>query len=79
MSTDDRRAVSGAPGARTRTRPGEEETPRARRLALAEMAVGLPAAAWGARRRSAGWVAAGAVLMAHGMLELSYETVFPRD
>lgn len=53
--------------------------PRARRLALAEMAVGLPAAAWGARRRSLGWTAAGTVLMVHGVLELSYETVFPRD
>ncbi|MEU9277858.1 hypothetical protein AB0D87_08720 [Streptomyces sp. NPDC048342] len=53
--------------------------PRARRLALAEMAVGVPAAAWGVRRRSVGWTLVGAVLMAHGALELSYETVLPRD
>ncbi|WP_406440466.1 hypothetical protein OHB00_33885 [Streptomyces sp. NBC_00631] len=52
---------------------------RAHRLALAEMAVGVPAAAWGVRRRSAGWAAVGAVLMVHGALELSYETVLPRD
>ncbi|MEU9346805.1 hypothetical protein AB0D74_36920 [Streptomyces sp. NPDC048278] len=74
MSTDESRAglrLSGAQGA--------EGVPRARRLALAEVAVGLPAAAWGMRRRSVGWAAVGAVLMAHGALELSYETVFPRD
>ncbi|WP_089099777.1 hypothetical protein [Streptomyces hyaluromycini] len=53
--------------------------PRAHRLALAEVVVGLPAAAWGMRRRSVGWAAVGAVLMVHGALELSYETVFPRD
>lgn len=34
---------------------------------------------WGLRRRSVGWTAAGAVLVAHGMLELAYESVFPRD
>ncbi|WP_316783811.1 hypothetical protein [Streptomyces sasae] len=53
--------------------------PRAHRLALAEVAVGVPVAAWGVRRRSAGWAAVGMALMAHGGLELSYETVFPRD
>ncbi|MER7835708.1 hypothetical protein ABTY98_07260 [Streptomyces sp. NPDC096040] len=60
---------------------GEAEggTPRAHRLALAEVAVGAPVAAWGVRRRSVGWAVVGAVLMVHGVLELSYETVFPRD
>ncbi|MER5521263.1 hypothetical protein [Streptomyces sp. NPDC002763] len=53
--------------------------PRARRLALAEVAVGVPAAAWGVRRRSVRWAVVGTVLMVHGALELSYETVFPRD
>ncbi|MEU9447971.1 hypothetical protein [Streptomyces sp. NPDC048277] len=53
--------------------------PRAHRLALAEVAVGVPVAAWGVRRRRVGWAAVGMVLMAHGGLELSYETVFPRD
>jgi hypothetical protein len=53
--------------------------PGARRLALAEVAVGVPAAAWGVWRRSVGWAVVGAALMVHGALELSYETVFPRD
>ncbi|MFD3584865.1 hypothetical protein [Streptomyces sp. NPDC058683] len=79
MSTDESRAVSRPPGAGTRTPPGAECLPRAHRLALAEVAVGLPAAAWGLRRRSVAWAALGAVLTAHGALELSYETVFPRD
>ncbi|MGW1624613.1 hypothetical protein [Streptomyces sp. NPDC002172] len=74
MSTDESRAVSRPPGSQS-----AEGVPRAHRLALAEVAVGLPAAAWGMRRRSVGWAAVGAVLTAHGALELSYETVFPRD
>ncbi|MER5528359.1 hypothetical protein ABT075_27865 [Streptomyces sp. NPDC002677] len=53
--------------------------PRAHRLALAEVAVGAPVAAWGVRRRSVGWAVVGVVLMVHGALELSYETMFPRD
>ncbi|MFF7978480.1 hypothetical protein ACFZDK_05010 [Streptomyces sp. NPDC007901] len=53
--------------------------PRAHWLALAELAVGVPVAAWAVRRRSVGWAAVGTVLMVHGGLELSYETVFPRD
>ena len=53
--------------------------PRARRVALAEVTVGLPGVAWAARRRSAGWAAVAAVLVVHGVLELSYETVLPRD
>ncbi|MEU0966639.1 hypothetical protein ABZ357_14935 [Streptomyces sp. NPDC005917] len=57
----------------------EEGMPRAHRLALAEVAVGMPVAAWGVRRRSVAWAAVGAVLIVHGALELSYETVFPRD
>ncbi|MEW1776249.1 hypothetical protein [Streptomyces sp. NPDC086777] len=77
MSTDESRAVSRPPGAQGGQ--GGEGMPRAHRLALAEVAVGLPAAAWGMRRRSVAWAAVGAVLMAHGALELSYETVFPRD
>ncbi|MFJ9348872.1 hypothetical protein [Streptomyces sp. NPDC101237] len=80
MATEEHRgARPRPPGAGTRTVTGEDGIPRARRLALAEMAVGLPAAAWGARRRSLGWTAAGTVLLVHGALELSYETVFPRD
>ncbi|MFJ9564138.1 hypothetical protein ACIRQQ_29390 [Streptomyces fuscichromogenes] len=79
MSTDEYRNASRLSEAGTPARPGGDVVPRAHRLALAEMAVGLPAAAWGARRRSVGWAVVGAVLMAHGALELSYETVFPRD
>ncbi|MEU2425262.1 hypothetical protein ABZ619_30300 [Streptomyces sp. NPDC007851] len=52
---------------------------KARLLALAEVAVGVPAAAWGVRRRRVGWAVVGAVLLVHGVLELSYETVFPPD
>ncbi|MEV5956642.1 hypothetical protein AB0M11_23205 [Streptomyces sp. NPDC051987] len=72
MSTDGYRAV-------TRPLSSDAAMPRAHRLALAEVAVGVPAAAWGVRRRSVGWAAVGAVLLAHGVLELSYETVLPRD
>ncbi|MEV7980630.1 hypothetical protein [Streptomyces sp. NPDC086519] len=79
MSTDAHRAVSRPAGTGERTQLGDEAMPRARRLALAEVAVGVPAAAWGVRRRSVGWAVVGAVLMVHGALELSYETVLPRD
>lgn len=64
--------TGGDGGARGGTAP-------AHRLAVAELAVGVPVAAWGVRRRSAGWAVAGAVLTVHGVLELSYETMFPRD
>ncbi|MEU2617477.1 hypothetical protein ABZ642_04805 [Streptomyces sp. NPDC007157] len=79
MSTDESSAFSRPPGPGTRTPPGADGLPRAHRVALAEMAVGLPAVAWGMRRRSVMWAAVGAVLTAHGAMELSYETVFPRD
>ncbi|WP_167391717.1 hypothetical protein [Streptomyces humi] len=49
------------------------------KVAWGEVCVGVPAVLWGARRRSVPWVLAGAVLLVHGVLELSYETVFPRD
>ncbi|MFV0133679.1 hypothetical protein ACLGIH_10645 [Streptomyces sp. HMX87] len=47
--------------------------PRARALALAQVAAGLPLTAFGARRRSGGWVAAGLLLLAHGALGLTYD------
>ncbi|MGI5378165.1 hypothetical protein ACQEV2_28725 [Streptomyces sp. CA-251387] len=53
--------------------------PKAHALALAQVAAGLPLAAWGLRRRSGGWIAAGAVLLAHGALGLAYEAVRPLD
>ncbi|MDO0936252.1 hypothetical protein QQY66_32810 [Streptomyces sp. DG2A-72] len=53
--------------------------PRARALALAQVAVGLPLAVWGVRRRSGGWVVAGALLVAHGAFGLTYGIVRPRD
>ncbi|MFJ9325746.1 hypothetical protein ACIRPN_14740 [Streptomyces sp. NPDC101230] len=46
--------------------------PRARAIATAQLAAGLPLLLWGARRRSGGWVAAGAVLLAQGALGLAY-------
>ena len=53
--------------------------PKAHALALAQVAAGLPLAAWGLRRRSGGWIVAGAVLLAHGALGLAYEAVRPLD
>jgi hypothetical protein len=53
--------------------------PKARALALAQLAVGLPLAVWGLRRRSGGWLAAGALLLAQGALGLSYDLAHPRD
>ncbi|MFK0167462.1 hypothetical protein ACIQU5_01525 [Streptomyces sp. NPDC090306] len=46
--------------------------PRARTLALAQVAAGVPLAGWGMRRRG-GWAAAGALLVAHGALGLAYD------
>ncbi|MGV9887566.1 hypothetical protein [Streptomyces sp. NPDC003395] len=54
-------------------------TPRARALATAQLAVGLPLAVWGLRRRSPGWTAAGALLVAHGALSLTYGLTHPPD
>ncbi|MEU6378579.1 hypothetical protein [Streptomyces sp. NPDC046909] len=54
-------------------------TPKARALALAQVATGLPLAAWGLRHRSGGWVTAGALLLAHGALGLAYDLARPRD
>ncbi|MFI6012039.1 hypothetical protein ACIBAG_25020 [Streptomyces sp. NPDC051243] len=53
--------------------------PRARVLAFAEVAAGLPLTAWGLRHRSGGWIVAGAVLLAHGALGLAYSAVRPLD
>ncbi|GAB2725965.1 hypothetical protein [Streptomyces bullii] len=53
--------------------------PGARALALAQVAAGLPLTAWGVRRRSGGWIATGALLLAHGALGLAYEVTHPRD
>ncbi|MFJ2092462.1 hypothetical protein ACIOEW_24785 [Streptomyces sp. NPDC087901] len=49
--------------------------PRARALAGAQLAAGLPIALWGAGRRSGGWVFAGALLMVHGALGLAYDRI----
>ncbi|MBZ9643290.1 hypothetical protein [Streptomyces sp. PSKA30] len=53
--------------------------PRARALALAQVAAGLPLTAWGLRRHSGGWTTAGALLLAHGTLGLAYDLGRPRD
>ncbi|MFF7519627.1 hypothetical protein [Streptomyces pseudovenezuelae] len=53
--------------------------PKARALSLAQMATGLPLAAWGLRHRSSGWLTAGALLLTHGALGLSYDLTHPRD
>ncbi|KMS68562.1 membrane protein [Streptomyces viridochromogenes] len=53
--------------------------PRAPTLALAQVAVGLPVTVWGLRRHSGGWIAAGAVLLAHGALALAYDLTHVPD
>ncbi|MBB4712647.1 hypothetical protein BJ965_002529 [Streptomyces luteogriseus] len=53
--------------------------PRARALALAQVAAGLPLLVRGLRRRGGGWAAAGALLLAHGALGLTYALTHPRD
>ncbi|WP_372343086.1 hypothetical protein [Streptomyces sp. KL116D] len=47
--------------------------PKARALAALQLAAGLPLAVHGLRRRSGGWLTAGAVLLAHGALGLAYD------
>ncbi|MQY34794.1 hypothetical protein SRB17_27640 [Streptomyces sp. RB17] len=52
--------------------PGSGD-PRARWLGMAQVGVGAPVTVWGIWRRSAGWVAAGVLLLAHGALGMAYE------
>lgn len=59
--------------------PGLPGVPGPRALALAQVAAGIPLTAWGLRRRNGGWIAAGALLLAHGALGLMYTTVWPWD
>ncbi|MFF5564660.1 hypothetical protein ACFY7Z_02165 [Streptomyces sp. NPDC012623] len=47
--------------------------PRARLLGTFQLAAGIPLSVWAVRRRSAGWAFAGALMIAHGVLELTYE------
>jgi hypothetical protein len=54
-------------------------TPKARALAAAQLAAGLPLTVLGLRRRSGGWTVAGALLLAHGALGLAYDVTRPRD
>ncbi|MEU5097311.1 hypothetical protein [Streptomyces sp. NPDC020996] len=76
------RPASGAAG----TGPGPRNawlpwagTSKGQTLALAQLAAGLPLTAWGAYRRSGGWLAAGALLLAHGALGLAYAPMRPLD
>jgi hypothetical protein len=71
--------LDGAADGRHASRLAWSGTPASRALALAQMATGLPLALWGLRHRSAGWITAGAVLLAHGALGLSYELIRPWD
>jgi len=54
-------------------------SPQALALSLAQVAAGLPLMVWSVRRRSGGWLVAGALLLAHGALGLAYDFVLPRD
>lgn len=47
--------------------------PRARALAAAQLAAGVPLLLWALRRRSGAWATAGTVLVAHGALGLAYD------
>ncbi|WP_369233409.1 hypothetical protein AB5J56_16060 [Streptomyces sp. R21] len=47
--------------------------PKARALAAAQLATGLPLTAWGMHRRSGGWIVAGALLVIHGALGFAYD------
>ncbi|WP_328930417.1 hypothetical protein OG429_25550 [Streptomyces sp. NBC_00190] len=49
--------------------------PKARLLGAAQVAAGAPLLVWAAHRRSPGWAAAGAVLVAQGALSLAYDRV----
>ncbi|MGW6959083.1 hypothetical protein [Streptomyces sp. PAN_FS17] len=53
--------------------------PKSRPLALAQVVVGLPLTVWALRHRSAGWAAAGALLLVDGALGLAYSVVRPLD
>ncbi|WP_155056890.1 hypothetical protein [Streptomyces blattellae] len=64
---------------RARTVPWPPWPGDPRDLSLAQVAVGLPLAVWGVRRRSGGWVVAGVLLVAHGVFGLTYGIVRPRD
>ncbi|MFJ8860056.1 hypothetical protein ACIRD8_16665 [Streptomyces sp. NPDC102451] len=46
--------------------------PRARAVATAQVAAGLPLTLWGARRRSGGWITAGLILLVQGLLGFAY-------
>ncbi|MDF6044836.1 hypothetical protein LRD69_22335 [Streptomyces sp. JH14] len=49
--------------------------PRARALAVAQLAAGLPLVAWGMGRRSGGWAFAGVLLIVHGAAGLAYDRI----
>ncbi|MEU0134261.1 hypothetical protein ABZ172_09530 [Streptomyces sp. NPDC006296] len=49
--------------------------PKARAVATAQVAAGLPLTLWGARRRSGGWITAGLLLLVHGLRGLAYDRV----
>ncbi|MEU2266486.1 hypothetical protein ABZ568_08620 [Streptomyces olindensis] len=53
--------------------------PRARALALAQLAAGVALTAWGLRRHSGGRLVAGALFLAHGTWGLAYGLTHPRD
>ncbi|MEU7578151.1 hypothetical protein AB0B50_11165 [Streptomyces sp. NPDC041068] len=53
--------------------------PKARALAAAQVAAGLPLAVWAVRRRSGGWAAAAVLLLVQGAVGLAYDRMRARD
>ncbi|MFI6060799.1 hypothetical protein [Streptomyces sp. NPDC051286] len=49
--------------------------PKARALATAQLAAGVPLVTWGIGRRSGGWAFAGALLIVHGALGLACDRI----
>ncbi|MHC0431735.1 hypothetical protein ACX6XY_16360 [Streptomyces sp. O3] len=53
--------------------------PRARALSAVQLAAGVPVTLWGVRRRSAGWLLAGLLLLTHGAGGIAYDALRTRD
>ncbi|MFJ9537987.1 hypothetical protein ACIRPX_12085 [Streptomyces sp. NPDC101225] len=75
----DRTEHHAADGGRLAPRMLRSGTRGSRALSLAQVAAGLPLTVWGVRRRSWGWIAAGVLLLGHGVAGPAYRVMRPRD